>query len=251
MPLPKSFKGSHSFSFIRSYPELVEITQFFKVSNRKQPSTSIFSKKRCNFIGSKRILEAMKTTVSQSLKQEMKPGRVYRRQELNSFSNNLTRDLERLVANKEIVRAGPGLYYLPEMTKVGPLPASPAELVRAFLNDGDFLLTSLDDYNPLGLGLTQLYNETIVYNRKRHGRFVLDGRRFSFRRPRNFPRELSKEFLYVDVLNNKKELLEDTSRLAMLLTNQSMKLDPKKLLEAANTYGKVSTRKFFEELIRV
>lgn len=189
------------------------------------------------------------TTAAQKLKNEMKPGRVYRRQELASFSNNLTLDLNKLLHKNELVRAAPGLYYQPKMTQLGPLPASPEELVRAFLNDKDFLLTSLDDYNPLGLALTQLYNEAIVYNRKRHGRFVLDGRQFSFRRPRNFPPRLSKEFLFVDVLNNKNELLEDTSQLETLLAKQAPKLDRKELLAAANSYGKVATRKFFEELV--
>ncbi len=191
----------------------------------------------------------MRTTAAERLKQEMTPGRVYRRQEFNALSNNLTRDLNKLVQNRELVRAAAGLYYRPEMTRVGPKPAKPEEVVRAFLNDRDFLLTSLDDYNPLGLGLTQLYNETIVYNRKRHGRFVLDGQRYSFRRPRDFPRTLSKEFLYVEALNNKKELLEDTSRLETLMAAQSLKLDQSKLLHAAGSYGKVSVKKFFEELI--
>lgn len=192
----------------------------------------------------------MRATASQQLKKSMTPGRVYRRLELRALSNNLTRDLDKLVESRELVRAAPGLYYRPELTKVGPLPAAPEELVRAFLNDDQFLITSLDDYNPLGLGLTQLYNESIVYNRKRHGHFVLDGRRFSFRRPRNFPRTLTKEFLYVDVLNNKKELLEDTSQLESLLTERVRKLNLKALLAAASDYGKVSTRKFFEELAR-
>ena len=189
-------------------------------------------------------------TAAEKLKESMTPGRVYRRQELNSLSNNLTRDLNKLVQNRELVRAAAGLYYRPEMTRVGPRPAKPEEVVRAFLYDDDFLLSSLDAYNPLGLGLTQLYNETLVYNRKRHGRFVLDGRRYSFRRPRDFPRTLSKEFLYVDVLNNKNELLEDTGRLARLVTARTKNLDQKKLLAAAKSYGKVSTRKFFEELTR-
>ena len=191
----------------------------------------------------------MRTTAVQRLKKEMEPGRVYRAQELRQFSSNLTRDLDKLVESKELVRAAPGIYYQPKMTRVGPLPATSEELVRAFLNDDDFLLTSLDDYNPLGLGLTQLYNESIVYNRKRHGKFVLDGRRFSFRRPRNFPPYLSKEFLYVDALNNKNELAEDTSRLATLLAKRVTELNRKSLLATAQKYGKVSTRKFFEELV--
>lgn len=191
----------------------------------------------------------MRVTAAENLKEKMKPGRVYRRLELEAFSNNLTRDLDKLLEANDLVRAAPGLYYKPKMTSVGPLPASTEELVRAFLNDNDFLLTSLDDYNLLGLGLTQLYNETIVYNRKRHGTFTLDGRRFSFRRPRNFPNRLSKEFLYVDVLNNKSELLEDTSNLENVLARLTAKSDRKKLLAAARSYGKVSTRKFFEELV--
>ena len=192
----------------------------------------------------------MRATAAQKLMESMTPGRVYRRHELRSLSNNLTRDLDKLVESREVVRAAPGLYYRPKMTKVGPRPASPEELVRAFLNDDEFLLTSLDDYNPLGLGLTQLYNQAIVYNRKRHGHFELDGRRFSCRRPRDFPRALSKEFLYVDVLNNKDELLEDTSELEARVAEAARNLSEKTLLAAASRYGKVSTRKFFEGLIR-
>jgi hypothetical protein len=191
----------------------------------------------------------MGTRAADKLLLGMKQGRVYRTQELRTFSTNLTRDLQKLVDRKLLVRAGPGLYYRPELTRVGPRPALTEELVRAFLNDGDFLLTSLDDYNPLGLGLTQLYNETIVYNRKRHGRFILDGRKFSFRRPGNFPPDLTQEFLYVDVLNNKAELLEDTSRLESLLAERVSNVNKKALLVAATKYGKVSTRKFFEEIV--
>ena len=192
----------------------------------------------------------MNLTADQRLRELMEPGRVYRTQELRSFSNNLSRDLNKLVKDRVLVCAGAGLYYKPIMTNVGPLPASVDALVKAFLKDEDFLLTSLDDYNPLGLGLTQLYNEVIVYNRKRHGHFVLDGRKFSFQRPRNFPSKLSKEFLYVDALNHKKELLEDTSRLETLLIEQTKKLNRRDLLALANQYGKVSTRKFFEELLQ-
>lgn len=192
-------------------------------------------------------MKHMRETAAQRLKEAMKSGRVYRRRELSHLTNNLTRDLDKLVESKELVRAAAGLYYRPELTKVGPRPASPRELVRAFLNDEDFLMTSLDSYNPLGLGLTQLYNETIVYNRKRHGHFVLDGRRFSFRRPKDFPEKLTKEFLYVDVLNNKNELFEDTNRLEALLLSRVPDLDREELLALAQAYGKVRTRRFFEE----
>ncbi len=190
----------------------------------------------------------MGATPEELLAKWMKPGRVYRRMELTSLSPKLSRDLGNLLREKVLVHAARGLYYRPEKTKVGPLPASPKELVRAFLNDDEFLLTSLDAYNSLGLGLTQLYNETIVYNRKRHGQFVLDGRRFSFRRPRNFPETLSREFLFVDVLNNRSELLEDTSQLEQRLAARVKELDLDKLLFCARHYGKVSTKKFFAQM---
>lgn len=193
--------------------------------------------------------KGMKRTAAQKLKEAMEVGRVYRRQELAPFSTSLTRHLAELVGKGDVVQAAAGLYYRPEMSRYGPLPAADEELVRAFLSDGDFLLTSLNNYNPLGLGLTQLYNEMIVYNRKRQGRFVLDRRRFSFRRPRNFPPVLSQEFLYVDVLNNRRELAEDTSNLETLLVKNAQELNPDELLQAARRYGKVYTKKFYEELL--
>ena len=73
---------------------------------------------------------------------------------------------------------------------------------------------------------------------------------FFFRIPRNFPRVLSKEFMYVDVVNNRKELGEDTSRLKSSLAKQMKALDQNKLQAAIKNYGKVSTKKYFEELMR-
>jgi hypothetical protein len=37
-------------------------------------------------------------------------------------------------------------------------------LVESFLKDSDFLMVKPNLYNTLGLGLTQLYNTTWVYN---------------------------------------------------------------------------------------
>ncbi len=191
----------------------------------------------------------MRQLVASRLLDSMMAGQVYRARELRLLSNNLARDLQRLVEQGSLVQAAPGLYYRPKMTRFGSLPATNEELVRAFLDDDKFLLLSLDSYNALGLGLTQLYNETIVYNRKRHGRFMLDGRMFSFRRPKDFPGNLHKEFLYVDVLNNRKELLEETAHLEQAITVGLKGVNKKKLLHAAVAYGKVATRKFFEELL--
>ena len=195
------------------------------------------------------IIRGMKRTVAQKLKDYMELGRVYRRHELDGYSGSLTRDLNKLVEQGEVVRAAPGLYYVPKMTSVGPAPASREELVRAFLAADPFLFVSFNEYNLLGLGLTQLYNQQFVYNRKRSGNFVLDGRTFSFRRPRDFPDKLSKEFLFVDLFNNRNELSGDTAQLEELLGNKAKEADRQKLRLAARRYGKVATRKFFEEVL--
>ena len=49
--------------------------------------------------------------------------------------------------------------------------------MEAFLRDHRFLLTSPNAYNSLAFGTTQLYNQTVVYNHKRHGQFELGGGR--------------------------------------------------------------------------
>ncbi len=193
----------------------------------------------------------MESTVAEKLKDIMTPGRVYRRGELAPYSNNLSRDLEKLVATKLVVRAAPGLYYRPGVTSVGPAPAAREELVRAFLNTDDFLFVSFNEYNLLDLGLTQLYNQQFVYNRKRDGKFVLDGRQFTFRRQRDFPAKLTKEFLFVDLFNNRKELAGNTSELEKLVAQRAREVDQQELVHVARYYGKVATRKFFEELTAI
>ena len=190
----------------------------------------------------------MRSSVANNLRKAFEPGRVYRTRELRSLSKNLSRDLKKLVEEKQLVQAGPGLYYKPKMSRFGPLPAEPLELVRAFLGDDNFLALTLSDYNPLGVGLTQLYNELVVYNRKRHGQFVFDGKKFFFKVRPDFPNKLSKEFLLVDVLNNRGELAEDTEKLEKLVAERASGVDQKALSKAAQSYGKVATKNFFENL---
>ena len=61
------------------------------------------------------------------------------------------------------------------------------------------------------MGTTQLHNEPVVYNHKRHGRFRLDGRMYDFRMRPSVPKRLSKEVLLVDLLHNLDRLPEDKS----------------------------------------
>jgi hypothetical protein len=89
---------------------------------------------------------------------------------------------------------------------------APEKLVEAFLKDDRFLMVSPNDYNSLGVGTTQLHNEPVVYNRKRHGRHKLDGRVYDFRLRPSVPAQLTKEVLLVDLLHNLKRLPDDEAK---------------------------------------
>ena len=93
----------------------------------------------------------MKNT--ERLKEAMKPGRVYRRQDLLGFSTAVDRDLKALVASNVVRKLAGGLYCLPRQTAFGAAPPDDRELVRAFLKTDDFRLTSYNDFVVLGLGL--------------------------------------------------------------------------------------------------
>jgi len=110
------------------------------------------------------------------------------------------------------------------------------------LKTDEFLVTSHNHFNQLGLGLTQLYNDYVVYNHHRTGDFNLGGRRFRFRRPRSFPRELSKEFLLVDLLNNLKELPDNTSNVLNNLKTRLKEFDSNKVKKCLALYGRARAR---------
>src|SRR5262249_24577760 len=115
--------------------------------------------------------------------------------------------------------------------------------------DGRFLLASPNAYNQLGVGTTQLYNKTVVYNHKRHGEFSLGGRTFDFRVKPSFPRKLTREFLLVDLVNNLDRLAEDQVEVLARVKQQLTSYDTKRLEQAARNYGNVRTKKFFTQAL--
>lgn len=143
------------------------------------------------------------------LKTQLSPGHVYRRGQLAHWSNAVDRHLRELLDDGTLKKMSPGLYYCPKQASFGEVPPEDSELVRAFLKGDDFLFTSYNLYNSLGVGTTQLYNHKLVYNHKRHGEFNFGGKKFDFRVKHKFPESLSKEFLVVDLLNNLNDLAED------------------------------------------
>jgi hypothetical protein len=182
------------------------------------------------------------------VKNHLVPGTLYRRSELEEFSTSVDRHLSQLVREGALKKVGPGLYLHPEKSKWGEKATEDKSLVQAFLKDDRFLLFSFNSYNGLGLGTTQLYNQTVVYNHKRHGQFKLGNRTFDFRMKPDFPAEFTKETLLVDMLNNLSELAEDTEKTVLALKKKLSTFDRQKLENAVKLYGKVKTKKLIKEL---
>src|SRR6266446_1296899 len=168
------------------------------------------------------------------VKKHLRPGRVYRRADLKRWSSAVDRHVRQLQDEGTLTKLAGGLYYCPKKTAFGETPTEDAKLVEAFLKDDRFLLSSPNAYNALGIGTTQLYNETVVYNHKRHGRFHLDGRCFDFRVKPHFPHTLSEAFLLVDLVNNVERLAEDKDELLDRVREKAASLDSQALSRAVH-----------------
>ena len=114
------------------------------------------------------------------LKSHLKQGHVYRREDMSQWSNAIDRHLDKLVEEGVLEKLSQGLYYVPKTSVFGKVPPEEDVLVQSFLKDDRFLLLTPNFYNSLGVGTTQLYNKKIVYNHKRHGKFILGNREFEF-----------------------------------------------------------------------
>ena len=181
------------------------------------------------------------------LADELKAGHVYRREDLARLSNAVDRHLRELVSMGKLQKLAQGLYHAPKQSNFGPLPPADDLVVKGFLRDKEFLVFSPSSYNAVGLGTTQLYNRTLVYNHKRHGVFRLGNRQFDFRVKPRFPKKLSREFLYVDLLNNLDELAEDRDEVLNQAHRKLPSFDLNRLKDAVDSYGNMTTRKRFRE----
>ena len=184
------------------------------------------------------------------LKKRLKPGQAYRRADLARWSASIDRDLKRLVESGVLRKVSGGLYVHPKQTEFGPAPASDKDIVAAFLKDDTFLLASPNAYNSLGVGTTQLYDKTVVYNHKRHGEFQLGNRKFAFRVKPHFPKSLTKEFLLVDLVNNLDQLAEAKDEVLKRVAERAAESDQRRLRRAVREYGSERAKKFFERTLR-
>jgi hypothetical protein len=184
------------------------------------------------------------------LKRHLKRGVIYRRADLEQWSNAVDRHLLALVKDGTLQKLSQGLYYYPKESTFGSTPPQEEALVRGFLKDDYFLVTSPNDYNSLGVGTTQLYNKRVVYNHKRHGDFLLGGKSFTFITKPRFPKKVTEEFLVVDLLNNLDKLAEDPE---IVLKNISVKIktmDQNKLVRSVTDYGSIKAKRRLALLFR-
>ncbi|MCB0079971.1 MAG: hypothetical protein KDE47_03530 [Caldilineaceae bacterium] len=181
------------------------------------------------------------------LRAKLQPGRIYHRKGLARWSKAVDRHLKQLLDDGALVKLSQGIYYCPRQTAFGEAPPDEKALVRAFLNDERFLITSPNVYNVLGIGATQLYNQTVVYNHKRHGKLSLGNRTFDFRKKSFFPLELNREFLLVDLVNNLGRVAEERTALLNEVEKQLPSFDRAALTDAVRTYGGVAAKKFFAQ----
>ena len=171
------------------------------------------------------------------LKRHLRPGQVYRRKDLARWSNAVDRHVRLLVDEGRLEKVSPGVYMAPRKTRFGAASARPEKLVETFLGDDRFLMVSPNAFNGLGVGTTQLYNEPVVYHRKRHGKFTLDGRVYDFRMRPSVPKVLSREVLLVDLLHNLDRLAEDKSAVLPRALERAKEMDRSRLARAVRDFG--------------
>ena len=185
-----------------------------------------------------------------TLFQHINQGEVYRRSDLEYYSTAIDRQLAQLIKGGKLVKLNQGLYYAPMQSKFGVVPPDDHLLVERFLKDEDFLLISPNSFNTLGLGLTQLYNTMWVYNHKRKGEFILNGKSFDFKLKNSFPQKITREYLLVDLLNNFESLAEDKKNIVDKLTRNVLSFNMDALMKATQQYGNGTTKRIIKLIVR-
>lgn len=189
-------------------------------------------------------------TALTELTRHLRPGQVYRRKDLARWSNAVDRHVRQLVHEGRLEKVSAGVYMTPRKTRFGLAPAKAEKVVEAFLSDDRFLMVSPSAYNGLGVGTTQLHNEPVVYNRKRHGRFKLDGQMYDFRMRHFVPKHLSKEVLLVDLLHNLDRLPEDKSEVLPRALAKAREMDRGRLARAVKDFGSVRVKRLLAPMLR-
>lgn len=178
------------------------------------------------------------------------PGQVLRTRDLKPWARNPARLAARLVQKGDLLRLAHGLYTTPSKSRFGQVPPGDEETLSAFLGGTPFVVTGPPAWNALGLGTTALHSDTLVYNTKRSGTFLLGGRRFRLRRTA-FPEHPPREWFAVDLLQHADEAGASRQELAANLERalEVGQLDAKRLRAVAERYARRSVRAMLEPLV--
>lgn len=185
----------------------------------------------------------------ENMKSQLVAGTVYRRSYFEQFTSNVDRHLATLVKEGQLKKLSYGLYTMPKATPFGEGLPDEQSLLRTFLNDDHFVVYSMSQFNSLELGTTQLHNRRIVFNRKRVGEFEMGGRHYYFYRWREAPKQLTPEFLVVELLNHLDDLGEDPEKILARLKEKLHTFDLRKLKKNASHYGVMATQKTLKNLM--
>lgn len=185
----------------------------------------------------------------EKLKTHLQEGQVYRRNDLTKWSKSVDRHLHALIEEGVLQKLSQGIYYYPKNSAFGKTPPEEENLVRSFLKDDRFLLTSPNLYNTLGIGTTQLYNQRTVYNHKRHGKFKLGNRTFDFQMKHHFPEKLTPEFLLVDLVGNLTKLAEDQQQVLTNVLSKAKSMNKSALQQTLNRYGNGKAKKLLTPIL--
>lgn len=178
-----------------------------------------------------------------TLKSHLRRGKLYRRADLEQWSRSVDREVAELVKDGTLQKVTTGIYHYPKTNAFGKEPPLEAELIKTFLKSDKFLITSYNYFNGLGLGTTQLYNQKIVYNHSRSGEYQLGTMKFMFKKKNAFPDKPTKEFLFIDLVNNLSNLAEDQPKVLEKVYEELPKMESKSFQEALHQYGTPQTRR--------
>lgn len=120
--------------------------------------------------------------------------------DLLHWSQSVDRHLKELAVDGNLRKLRTSLYYCPRKFGLERL-RDEHELIKVFLKTNRFVVTSPNAYNQLEFVTTQLYNNRVVYNQKRHGTFRFGNRLVTFERRFDIPKQLTPESLLVDLVN--------------------------------------------------
>jgi len=183
---------------------------------------------------------------------ELQWNHVYRTKYFARWGKNPARLVQRLVKEARLHELAHGLYCVLGKSRFGAVPPSDDALLRAFLESEDYVVTGPPAWNTLGLGATAMFAATLVYNRKRSGKFVLGGRTFLLRRVA-FPAHPSREWFAVDLIEHQAMAGVDPEALVVGMQREvrAGRLDAAVLGEMAASYATQATQTLVRHCIRL